>query len=59
MEVEKVGFKSVIKPDITLHVQDALQINFEMSLGSVSESITVPEGSPPLSGDHVSHQFDR
>jgi hypothetical protein len=48
MEVEKVGFKSVIKPDITLHVQDALQINFEMALGSVSESITVPEGSPPL-----------
>src|ERR1700733_8459747 len=45
MEVEKVGFKSVIKPDITLHVQDALEINFEMVLGSVSESITVAAGA--------------
>ena len=41
IEVEKIGFKSVIKPEIILHVQDALQINFEMELGSVSESITV------------------
>jgi hypothetical protein len=48
MEVEKVGFKTVIKPDITLHVQDVLQINFEMALGSVSESITVAEVSPAL-----------
>jgi hypothetical protein len=45
MEVEKVGFKSVIKPDIILHVQDALEINFEMELGSVSESITVAAGA--------------
>jgi hypothetical protein len=45
MEVEKVGFKSVIKPEIILHVQDALEINFEMELGSVSESITVAAGA--------------
>src|SRR5258708_38051683 len=48
MEVEKVGFKTVIKPDIILHVQDALEINFEMHLGSVSEIVTVPGGSPTV-----------
>lgn len=45
IEVEKVGFKSVIKPEIILHVQDALEINFEMEVGSVSESITVAAGA--------------
>src|SRR5579872_639075 len=48
MQVEKVGFMTVIKPDIILHVQDALEINFEMELGSVSESITVTGGAPAL-----------
>src|ERR1700676_921334 len=48
MEVEKVGFKTVIKPDIVLHVQDALEINFEMALGSLSESLTVEGGAPTV-----------
>jgi len=46
IEVEKSGFKTVIKPDVVLHVQDALEINFEMTLGSASESITVEGGAP-------------
>src|ERR1700682_6074431 len=46
MEVEKPGFKTVIKPDVALHVQDVLEINFEMALGSVSESLTVAAGAP-------------
>src|SRR5580693_3056518 len=48
IEVEKVGFKAVIKSDLVLHVQDALEINFEMVLGSASESVTVRGGVPPL-----------
>src|SRR5246500_2956413 len=48
IEVEKVGFKAVIKSDLVLHVQDALEINFEMVLGSASESVTVRGGGPPL-----------
>src|SRR5580704_10439046 len=44
IEVEKAGFKTVIKPNIVLHVQDALEINFEMTLGSASETITVEAG---------------
>jgi hypothetical protein len=38
MQVEKLGFKTVIKPDIVLHVQDVLEVNFEMALGSKGRS---------------------
>lgn len=48
MEVEKLGFKSVIKPDVVLHVQDVLEINFEMAVGSLSESVTVHAGAPTV-----------
>jgi hypothetical protein len=46
IEIEKAGFKKIIKPDVGVHVQDALEINFEMTLGSTSESITVEAGAP-------------
>src|ERR1700757_2248071 len=46
IEVEKSGFKKLIRPDVILHVQDALAIDFEMAVGSVSESITVQAGAP-------------
>jgi len=46
IEIEKNGFKKLIKPDVTLHVQDALEINFAMNLGSVREIVTVEGGSP-------------
>src|SRR3989442_2227842 len=40
------GFKRLIKPDVILHVQDALEIDFAMTVGSASESITVEAGAP-------------
>jgi len=46
IEIEKPGFQKLIKPDVILHVQDALELNFEMTLGSGSESITVEAGAP-------------
>src|SRR5580704_15214074 len=46
IEVEKTGFKTVIKPAVVLHVQDTLEVNFEMTLGSTTESITVEAGAP-------------
>ena len=46
IEIEKSGFKKLIKPDVTLHVQDALEINFEMTLGTGSETVTVEAGAP-------------
>ena len=33
IQVSKVGFKTIIKPDVTLNVQDALAINFALPLG--------------------------
>ncbi len=48
MEVEKLGFIAVIESGIVLHVQDALEVNFEMAVGSASESVTVGGNSPPL-----------
>src|ERR1700738_1484393 len=48
IEVEKLGFKAVLKSDVILHVQDALEVNFEMVLGSASESVTVRGGAPLL-----------
>jgi hypothetical protein len=53
MQIEKVGFKTILKEDLFLHTQDALQINFQMAVGSVSESVTVTGGeandSPAIS----------
>src|SRR6266852_5092738 len=48
IEVEKLGFKAVIQSGVILHVQDALEVNFEMMLGSATESVTVEGVSPPL-----------
>lgn len=44
--IEKTGFQKLIKPDVVLHVQDALELNFEMTLGSASQTITVEAGAP-------------
>ena len=33
IQVSKAGFKTIIKPDVTLTVQDALSINFALPLG--------------------------
>lgn len=61
IEVEKTGFKSLVKPDVVLHVQDAVEINFEMSIGSASESITVEGGAPVVESQSaaVSAVIDR
>jgi len=48
IEVEKNGFKTLVKPDVIVHVQDTLVIDFEMQVGSTSDSITVQGGAPLL-----------
>jgi hypothetical protein len=48
VEVEKSGFQKLIQSDVTLHVQDIREINFELSLGEISESITVPADLLPV-----------
>ena len=61
IEVEKTGFRTVIKPDVALHVEDAFEINFEMTLGSASESVTVRGGAPLINtqSGSVSTVIDR
>jgi hypothetical protein len=44
IEVEKSGFKKLVRPDVIS--QDALAVDFEMAFGSVSDSITVQSGAP-------------
>jgi hypothetical protein len=46
VQVSKVGFKTIIKPDITINVQDALAINFALPLGAASEVVTIQGGAP-------------
>ena len=46
IEIEKAGFKKLVKPDLILHVQDRIRVDFEMTLGDVSETVTVESGHP-------------
>src|ERR1700678_4694561 len=45
LQVAKVGFKTRIKPDIVLNIQDALSINFTLPVGAVFETVTVEGGA--------------
>jgi len=45
VQVAKIGFKTIIKPDIVIHVQDALAVNFTLPLGAASEIVTVQAGT--------------
>src|SRR5262249_34254301 len=44
--VQKFAFRTIVKPDVELHVQDVIALNFSMEVGSVVESITVEAGAP-------------
>jgi hypothetical protein len=61
LQIAKPGFKTLIKPDITLNVQDALAINFTLPIGAVSETVTVQGGAPLINteGAAVSTVIDR
>jgi hypothetical protein len=46
VEVSKIGFKTLVKPDITLNVQDSLSINFTLVVGAFHEIVTIEGGAP-------------
>lgn len=48
VQVSKVGFKTLIKPDVILNVQTALSLNFTLPPGATSESITVEAGASAI-----------
>ena len=54
IQVSKLGFKTIIKPDITLNVQDALALNFSLPLGAISEVVTIQGGAPLVNTETAS-----
>src|SRR5262245_23401701 len=54
IELSKTGFRTLVKLDVVLHVQDVVALNFDMPLGSVLESVTVTGGAPLLNTEDAS-----
>src|SRR5215471_7642478 len=46
IDVEKPGFKKLVRPDVILHVLDALALDFELTPGPVAETVQVEGGAP-------------
>lgn len=46
LQVSKLGFKTLIKPDKVLNVQGALSVNFTLPVGASFETVTVEGGAP-------------
>jgi Carboxypeptidase regulatory-like domain len=54
IQVSNSGFKTIIKPDIVVHVEDALAINFTLPIGAASEIVTVEGGAPMINTENAS-----
>lgn len=48
VQASKVGFKTLIKPDIIVNVQDSITVNFTLPIGATSVAITVEGGAPMI-----------
>lgn len=48
LTIQKEGFRTVVQPSLQLYVQDAVNENFKLALGSVSETYTVSGAEPAL-----------
>lgn len=61
LQVSKPGFKTIIKPDITLNVQDAVSLNFSLPVGAQMETVTVEGGTSSINAESatVSTVVDR
>ena len=44
--VQKFAFRTIVKPDVELHVQDVVALNFSMEVGSIVQSVTAEGGAP-------------
>jgi Carboxypeptidase regulatory-like domain/TonB dependent receptor len=47
LTIQKEGFRTVVRPNLQLYVQDAVNENFTLALGPMSESVTV-FGAPSM-----------
>jgi hypothetical protein len=61
IQVSKIGFKTIIKPDVVLNLQSAIAINFTLPVGAVAETLTVEGGAPLVNAESaaVSTVVDR
>jgi hypothetical protein len=48
LTIQKVGFRTVVQPNLQLYVQDAVNENFKLAMGPVSETSTVIGAEPIL-----------
>src|ERR1700680_2121005 len=44
--VRKDGFATIVRPDVVLHVEDVIAMNFSMQVGSLAQAVTVESGAP-------------
>src|ERR1700758_1517545 len=54
VQVSKLGFKTLIKPEVVLNVQDSLSINFTLLVGAFHEVVTVQGGAPLVNTENAS-----
>ena len=61
IQVSKQGFKTIVHPDVVLHVQDAEAIGFTLPVGPASDTVTVEGGAPLINTESaaVSTVVDR
>jgi outer membrane receptor protein involved in Fe transport len=61
IQVSKTGFKTIVHPDLVLHVQDADAIGFTLPVGATSDTVTVEGGAPLINTESaaVSTVVDR
>src|SRR5437763_8469478 len=61
IEVSKSGFKTAVREDVVLRVQDIVALNFTLPVGSITESVTVTGGAPLVNTEsaEVSTVIDR
>ena len=51
LTIQKEGFRTVVQPSLQLYVQDAVNENFTLAIGSVSETSSVLAAEPLLQTD--------
>jgi hypothetical protein len=48
IEVKKDGFKPVVRPDVTLNVEQVARLDFALEAGAVNETVTITSEAPLL-----------
>ena len=43
--VQKAGFKTIVKPDVALHTDSVVEMNFAMEVGALAQTVTIEAGA--------------